>query len=87
LPPDLDSLRLRIADRPELSDAALRLQEVGRLNPDRPAWLRMVLKAFRERKAARAAKEVQGQLNAVTDPATAMELLKKLQGQQVGTQA
>jgi hypothetical protein len=47
----------------------------------------MVLKAFRERKAARAAKEVQGQLNAVTDPATAMELLKKLQGQQVGTQA
>jgi hypothetical protein len=37
--------------------------------------------------AARAAKEVQGQLNAVTNPDEALELLRKLQGEAGGTRA
>jgi DNA primase len=84
LPPDLDALRLRIADNPGLADAALRLQEVGRLHPDRPGWLRTVLARFRERREAREAKAVQGKLNAATDHEAAMELLRLLQQRQAG---
>jgi hypothetical protein len=85
--PDLDALRFRIADAPELADAALRLQEVGRLHADRPAWLRSILGRFRERRLAREAKDVQGQLNAATDPDQALELLRKLQGTRFGGEA
>jgi DNA primase len=87
LPPDLDALRLRIVDKPRLADFALKAQEVGRQHPDRPGWLRQILRRFHERRAARAAKAVQGQLNAVTNPDEAMQLLRKLQGEAGGTRA
>jgi DNA primase len=79
LTPDLDSLRLRIADHPRLADAALRLQEVGQRHVDRADWLRQILGRFRERRDARRAVEVQGKLNATTDPKAAMDLLRLLQ--------
>ncbi len=84
VPPDLDALRLRIVDNPRLADAALRLQEVGRVHADRPGWLRLVLARFRERREARAANEVQGKLNAAQDHAAAVELLRLLQERRVG---
>ena len=40
LTPDLDTLRLRIADNSRLADFALRAQEVGLMHADRPGWLR-----------------------------------------------
>jgi DNA primase len=79
LTPDLDSLRLRLADNPRLADFALRAQEVGLTHPDRGGWLREVLRRFRERRAARKALEVRGKLNATTDHETALEQLKRLQ--------
>jgi hypothetical protein len=84
LPPDLDALRLRIADNPRLAEKALELQEVGRLNPDRAGWLRTILARYRERREARAAKEVQGKLNAATDHEAALELLRLLHQRQAG---
>jgi DNA primase len=87
LPPDLDALRLRIADDPQLADGALRLQEVGRHHPDRPAWLRQVLQRFRERREARVSRDLQGKLNATQDPEAAFELLRRIQGGQAGTTA
>jgi DNA primase len=86
LSPDLDALRLRLVENPRLADAALRLQEVGRMHVDRPAWLRSVLGRFRERRAARAARVVQGQLNAVTDPEEANKLFRMLQANTVRTE-
>jgi DNA primase len=82
--PDLDALRLRLADNPPLVAKALELQMVGRLHADRPGWLRAVLDRFRERRAARAAKEVQGKLNAARDPEAALDLLRQLQQRSTG---
>jgi DNA primase len=80
LTPDLDTLRLRVADNSRLADFALRAQEIGLMHADRPGWLKQILGRFRERRAARQAVEVQGKLNATTDPDVALALLKKLQG-------
>jgi hypothetical protein len=77
--PDLDSVRLRIADNPPLADAALQLQEIGQTHANRAGWLGQIVERFRERRAARRAMEVRGKLNATTDHAAAMEQLKKLQ--------
>lgn len=77
--PDLDTLRLRLADNPRLAEFALRAQEVGQTHADRSGWLRQILHRFGERRAARRAAEVQGKLNATTDPQAALELLKLLQ--------
>jgi DNA primase len=79
LTPDLDTLRLRIADNAPLADFALRFQEVGLTHGDRPGWLRQILERFRERRRARQAKEVRGKLNATTDHDAALEQLKRLQ--------
>jgi len=82
--PDLDLLRQRLADNPRLADKAYELQMVGRLHPDRPAWLSQILQLFRDRQDALMAKAVQGQLNAAKDEAAAMELLRLLQQRQRG---
>jgi DNA primase len=79
LTPDLDTLRLRLADNPRLAEFALRAQEVGQTHADRSGWLRQVHGRFRERRAAREAADVQGKLNATTDPEAALRLLKMLQ--------
>jgi DNA primase len=81
--PDLDRLRERI-DNPSLVDAALRLQEMGRMNPDRPEWLQKVLAIFRQRRLESVTEELQNQLHAASDHTEAVELLRQLQNQTVG---
>jgi DNA primase len=79
LTPDLDTLRLRLADNPRLAEFALRAQEIGQTHTDRAGWLRQIILRFRQRRAAQHSAEVQGKLSATTDPKAAMELLKMLQ--------
>jgi DNA primase len=76
--PDLDHARLRI-DNPALMAMALKLQEVGRAHTDRATWLRQILARFRERQQLPAKQELQNQLHAASDHATAVELLRQLQ--------
>jgi DNA primase len=76
--PDLDRARLRI-DNPELIAKALQLQEVGRAHGDRAGWLRQILQRFRERRQEPVKQELQNQLHAAGDHATALALLRQLQ--------
>jgi DNA primase len=76
--PDLDHVRLRI-DNPALIAKALELQERGRAYPNRPELLRQVLDRFEERSQRPARIEIQNQLRAVSDDATALELLRQVQ--------
>jgi DNA primase len=77
--PDLDMLRLQLADNSRLADFALRAQEVGLTHADRAGWLRQILGRFQERRSTRRAVELQGKLNATTDDEKAFALLKQLQ--------
>jgi hypothetical protein len=77
-PPTLDLLRARLDD-PRLAEAALKLQEVGRANPNRDATLRQLLAEFRRRRLRPVKEELHNQLNAVSDHAQAVELLRRLQ--------
>ncbi len=77
--PDLEALRARLDDRPDLFDAAAyTLHPVGQLMQDREQWLSRLLKRFAEMKAEAAARSVKEQLAAATDEQT-VELLRKLQ--------
>lgn len=79
--PTLDALRVRIA-HPRLSDYALRMQERGRENGDRAAWLRDILTVFRQKYQVEPVKrDLQNQLHAAPDHSAALELLKRLQHQ------
>jgi DNA primase len=82
--PDLDSLRLRLADIPALADWALGAQEIGLKHSDRSGWLRQILQRFEERRAARQSRELRGKLNATMDHDAAVEQLRKLQQQSAG---
>lgn len=77
--PDLDALRLKLADNPALCDFAMRCTDVGRLNPDKPGWLRGIVARFRERRDQEATRSLQSKLSAASDHEAAMELLRKLQ--------
>ncbi len=79
-PPTLDLLRARLDD-PRLAEAALRLQDVGRANPDRGATLRQLLAEFRRRRLQPVKQDIQNQLSAVSDHNQAVELLRRLQAQ------
>ena len=79
-PPTLDLLRARLDD-PRLAEAALKLQDVGRANPDRGATLRQLLAEFRRRRLQPVKQELQNQLNAVSDHAQAVDLLRRLQAE------
>jgi DNA primase len=77
--PTLDLLRARI-DNPRLMAAALDLQDVGRRNADRPAWLRQILVEFRRKRQIEPhQQELKNQLHAASDHATALDLLRRLQ--------
>jgi DNA primase len=79
LVPELDTLRMRLIDKPKLADFALRALEVGAKHGDRSAWLMQLIAAFRERSINRDKKHLRSQLQAAGDSSAAMELLKKLQ--------
>lgn len=79
-PADLDGLRVRLVDRPDLAEAAMKLQEIGRSVTEHAAWLGRIIAAF-ERTATDAAKsEVKRGLAGATDDETTLALLKRLQG-------
>jgi DNA primase len=79
----LDLLRAQL-DNPRLVQWALKHQEVGRLHADRPAWLRQVLAAFRQRRSEAQTRDIQSQLHAAQDEAYALDLLRRLQDRNLG---
>ncbi|MCS6864907.1 MAG: DNA primase [Gemmataceae bacterium] len=79
LVPDLEHLRVRLEDRPDLFEAAAyKLQPVGQLMQDRDEWLTRLLKRFAEWKATAAVRSVKQQL-ATADDDQAAELFRQLQ--------
>lgn len=79
---DVDGLRARL-DHPRLLEFALKEQDIGRLNPDRAAWLQRLLADFRQRRRLPQREELQNQLQAASDHTEAVELLRQLQQQTV----
>jgi DNA primase len=78
--PDLEALRVRLDDRPDLFEAAAsRLHPVGQQMQDREQWLARLLKRFADMKAQAAARTVKEQLATATDEEQEIELLRKLQ--------
>jgi DNA primase len=80
LVPDLDLLRTRI-DNPQLIARAHQMREIGRASPDRSTWLRQLLAEFRKRRELPEKQELQNQLQAANDHASAVALLRQLQNQ------
>lgn len=77
--PDLEQLRVRLEDRPDLFNAAAyNLQQVGQSMQNREEWLARLLIRFADMKAQAAAKSVKEQL-AAADEDQAVELFRKLQ--------
>ncbi len=77
-PPDLDQLRARL-DSPRLAEAALRMQEVGRLIADRAQCLRDLFAEFRRLRRASERQDIQTQLHAAGGHEAALDLLRRLQ--------
>ena len=78
-PATLDLLRAQIQN-PRLASMALDLQDVGRMNSDRAAWLRRILAEFRRKHQVEPRQqELKNQLHAASDHETALELLRRLQ--------
>jgi DNA primase len=78
---DLDGLRIRLLDRPDLAAAAMQLHEVGRGVPDRPVYLNKIVDGFASERRKADAKSVKEKLLAVSsDDDAALERLRKLQG-------
>ncbi len=79
-PADLDGLRVRLMDRPDLAEAAVRLQAVGLGMTDRPDWLARVLDWFDRHREEAEKKALKEQLAAgPADDRQAVELLRRLQ--------
>ncbi|MBA4067873.1 MAG: DNA primase [Isosphaera sp.] len=78
LVPDLDVLRERLADRPDLFESAQKLQFVGQHMQDRDEWLGRILGRFVELGAEAERKLVREQLASATGD-EAVELLRRLQ--------
>ena len=78
--PDLDALRVRLIDRPDLAAVALRLQDVGRHIPDRAEWFAKIVRRFTEQRAEADTKELRNQLatGSMNDDA-AVDVLRKIQ--------
>ncbi len=84
--PDLDALRSRMTDA-RLVTSALKLMEVGRQSTaDRNVWFKQVLDTFDKKKDQGRREQLKSQLTGETDPQAAMELLRKLQSETVGSE-
>ena len=78
LVPDIDALRERLADRPDLFEAAAQRQFIGQSMREPEQWLGRILRRFEEMKTEALRKSVKEQLaSANEDEAT--ELLRRLQ--------
>jgi len=78
LVPDIDVLRERLLDRPDLFEWALRFQYIGQTIPDREHWLERVLKRFDEIKVEAEQRELKDQFAGATEDKK-IELLRKIQ--------
>src|SRR5262249_28429781 len=76
--PDVDALRERLTDRPDLFDAALKLQFAGQFMQERERWLTRLLKCFADLKAEAEQRLLKEQLAGASDE-QAIELLRRLQ--------
>jgi DNA primase len=81
-PATLDLLRADL-DHVRLFERALQMQEVGRANPNRTIWLRQILDQFRLRRERTLKQELHNQLQAASDPAVALEILRRLQNRSI----
>ncbi len=75
---DIDSLRERLADRPDLFDAAIKRQFIGQQMREPEQWLARILKRFEEMKVEAEQKLVKEQLASAGED-EAVELLRRLQ--------
>lgn len=83
--PDLDALRMHL-DHPALAAKALELQHAGQTSTaDRQQWLSQLLAAFRSRREQSERERLRSELTAAQDHQTAVELLRRLQKQKVGS--
>jgi DNA primase len=81
---DLDGLRERLTDRPDLFDAAQKLHFVGETMQDREQWLGRVFKRLAELRDTDERRKVRDQLESGADPEAAAELLRRLQQKRTG---
>jgi DNA primase len=80
-PADMDGLRVRLLDRPDLLEAAQKLQHVGHQITERGEWLGRIVSRFAEMRDETAKRAVKEQLAAGgSDDEAALDLLRKLQG-------
>jgi hypothetical protein len=83
--PELDALRSKLTN-PALAQAALEMQQVGRLSgTNRATWLERIIQAFQGMRTREAKQQLKSQLTAASDHKTAVELLKRLQNQTFGS--
>ncbi|MFO0938938.1 MAG: DNA primase [Gemmataceae bacterium] len=79
-PADLDGLRIKLIDRPDLITAAMRLLEIGRTLTDRAKCLDNIIGGFRDRRSQAEVSSIKGELSAAEgDENRQIELLRKLQ--------
>ncbi|MBA2226582.1 DNA primase [Thermogemmata fonticola] len=83
--PDLDALRERLFDRPDLYDDACRLHLVGQHMQDRGQWLQRVLQRLQELRLAAERQALKEQL-AAADAEQAVALLRRWQQTHRGVQ-
>jgi len=84
-PADLDGLRLKLTDRPDLLDAAAKLQYVGRHIKERPDWLKGIVAHYEKFDLESKSKAVRQQLIGASDDEQSKDLLRKLQGSKAPT--
>ena len=80
IPPELDNLRVRLIDRPDLAAVAMELQDVGRSISERPTYFHKVVEGFAKVKTDDAKRSLKQQLGgADMDDAAKLEILRQLQ--------
>lgn len=78
--PDLDALRVRLIDRPDMVKWAVDQQEVGRSMKDRPDWLTRIVDGFTTLTAETEKRAIKEALATSTDDADSLALLRRIQG-------
>ncbi len=83
--PELDNLRLRLIDRPDLAAVAMDLQEVGRSIPERPLYFQKVVDGFAKLRLENEKRSLKQQLGgADMDDAAKLEILRQIQNRAGG---
>jgi DNA primase len=78
--PDLDALRVKLLDRPDLASVAMDLQQIGHGIRDRELYFKKIVEGFAQLKADEEKRALKDQLGGVgMDDDAAIELLRRLQ--------